>query len=220
MQASTHDHIAVAMIFDDNKLENAQAVLRSVAYYTKSKRVEAHLVAPASLHAPLDAFLRSIGLQPHLYDFELCKTKVAPVLPFSDPEIHVAAHCKLFLADIVTDAAHALYIDNDVITTADLGSCYPKLSSSALFAMTVDTGDVCQMHPDKCWPMSLQYRIPASLRCGNTPDRYNKTFSEGPGAYCPEAGEAEPAQVNGGALDTNLSGGSLERWKLISIYRI
>lgn len=193
----------VALIFDESRLAYAGAVVRSVVYHTPSRPLRFHLIAPVAIHTAVRSSLES-DLGPAtlaLYDYEKCSALVKPVLEFSKTSIHPSAHCKLFLAYILgRDVERVLYLDNDLVVVDDLGACFPSPPATghdrSLFSMAVDMGDACQRHPNRCWPLSLTYKVPDGLKCGNVP-RYFDPSSD-PEAYCPDPGDDEPAQVNGG----------------------
>ncbi|GAA5851549.1 hypothetical protein JCM8547_001130 [Rhodosporidiobolus lusitaniae] len=188
----------VALIFDRNRYPHAQSVIRSARQFlTSPRRLVFHLITPHELHSELHDFFAGTNETLRLYDHEMCAFHARQILPFSDPEIHVSAHCKMFLPEIITFAERVLYLDTDVTVVSDLARCYSKPSSnpSALVSMGVDMGDACQRNPDMCWPIGLHWRVPPGLECGNVPARHDPKH---PPASCAEEGELETLQVNGG----------------------
>ncbi|GAA5987993.1 hypothetical protein JCM11641_005974 [Rhodosporidiobolus odoratus] len=194
------DVFNVALIFDRNRFPHAQSVIRSARHFlTSPKKLVFHLIAPKDIHHELQEFFADEDMSLRLYDHELCRYAVRQILPFSDAEIHVSAHCKMFLSEIITFAERVLYLDTDTTVVSDLSHCYsrPSRNPSALISMAVDMGDACQRTPDACWPIGLHWRIPSGLglECGNVPSRHNPTKLP---ASCAEEGELETLQVNGG----------------------
>ncbi|GAA6049686.1 hypothetical protein JCM3770_004406 [Rhodotorula araucariae] len=195
--ATTDDALFnVALIFDRNRLEHAKSVIRSVQHFTKSKDIVFHLVAPKNLHHELQKEFQGGSSTVRAYDHALCGFIVRKVLPFSNPDIHTSAHCKMFLTDIVTMAERVLYLDTDVTVVSDLAACYgkPVAQPGALISMGVDMGDVCQRTPNLCWPIGMHWRVPPGLECGNVPSRAGSVAP----ASCAHTGELETLQVNGG----------------------
>lgn len=196
-QSTTDDQVFnVALIFDRHRLEHVKSVIRSVRHFTTSRDVVFHLVSPPDLHHQLEKEFNVAGSTIRTYDHALCGFVVRKVLPFSNPDIHTSAHCKMFLTDIITIAERVLYLDTDVTVTSDLSACYgqPVNRPGALVSMGVDMGDVCQRNPDLCWPIGLHWRVPPGLVCGNVPSR---ALSREPPS-CAHEGELETLQVNGG----------------------
>ncbi|BGP48791.1 hypothetical protein JCM10450v2_004667 [Rhodotorula kratochvilovae] len=196
-RATTDDELFnVALIFDRHRLEHAKSVIRSVQHFTTSKNVVFHLIAPKELHHELQKEFHAGNSSVRAYDHALCGFIVRKVLPFSSPDIHTSAHCKMFLTEIVTIAERVLYLDTDVTVVSDLAACYgkPVARPGAVISMGVDMGDVCQRTPDLCWPIGLHWRVPPGLACGNVPSRAGAVAP----ASCARAGELDTLQVNGG----------------------
>lgn len=195
---SDHEIFNLALIFDRNRFPHAKSVIRSIRHFTTSRRLVFHLIAPYQLHQELHEFFADTDMSLRVYDHSLCSFVARQVLPFSNPDIHISAHCKMFLSEIVTFAERILYLDTDVTVTSDLAACYdkPLANPGALVSMAVDMGDACQRHPDACWPIGLHWRLPEGLVCGNVPAR--AAMDRIPPTLCPEAGELETLQVNGG----------------------
>ncbi|GAA5936629.1 uncharacterized protein JCM15063_001943 [Sporobolomyces koalae] len=190
------DVFNIALIFDRNRYPHAKQVIRSARQYVTSRPLVFHLITPKELHQELEEFFEDTPLSLRLYDHELCKFVAQRVLPFSDPDIHVSAHCKMFLADILTYADRVLYLDTDTTITSDISTCYSRPNkASTLISMAVDMGDICQNNPDRCWPIGMHWRVPAGLECGNVPSRASSLSRS---SSCAETGELETVQVNGG----------------------
>ncbi|GAA6060044.1 hypothetical protein JCM10212_001041 [Sporobolomyces blumeae] len=186
----------IALIFDRNRYPHAKQVIRSARHYVKSRPVVFHLITPKDLHEDLEAFFDGTPLSLRLYDHELCGYVARRVLPFSDPGIHVSAHCKMFLSEILTYADRVLYLDTDTTITSDVSTCYDAPTRpTTLVSMAVDMGDICQRNPNQCWPIGLHWEVPPGLECGNVPAH---TKSGDQPVSCAEAGELETIQVNGG----------------------
>ncbi|BGP25204.1 proteophosphoglycan ppg4 [Rhodotorula toruloides] len=216
----------IALIFDRNRFSHAKSVIRSIRHFTTSRRLVFHLIAPYKLHEELHAFFADTDMSLRVYDHSLCSFVARQVLPFSNPDIHISAHCKMFLSEIVTFADRILYLDTDVTVTSDLAACYdkPLANPGALVSMAVDMGDACQREPDVCWPIGLHWRLPEGLVCGNVPARAALDRFLPP--LCPEAGELETLQVNGGVALFELAkmkeSGFLQRYiqSIVHHYRI
>ncbi|GAA5891062.1 hypothetical protein JCM5296_007365 [Sporobolomyces johnsonii] len=191
------DVFNIALIFDRNRFPHAKSVIRSAQHFITSRRLVFHLITPKELHEELQQFFAGTLMTLRLYDHELCSFVTRKVLPFSDPDIHLSAHCKMFLPEIITFAERILYLDTDTTIVSDLSTCYGAPSSpSALISMAVDMGDVCQRNPTLCWPIGLHWRVPPGLDCGNVPSRPSSVKD----SSCAEAGELETLQVNGGVV--------------------
>ncbi|GAA6005932.1 hypothetical protein JCM11491_004064 [Sporobolomyces phaffii] len=188
------DVFNVALIFDRNRYPHAKQVIRSARHYVTSRPLVFHLITPKDLHDELEQFFGDTPMSLRLYDHELCKFVAQRVVPFSDPGIHVSAHCKMFLSDILPYADRVLYLDTDTTITSDISACYSAPTKPAtLVSMAVDMGDICQRDPDRCWPIGLHWRVPPGLECGNVPARASTKASS-----CARPGELETVQVNGG----------------------
>ena len=186
----------IALIFDRGRLPHALQVMRSAVAFITSRTVHIHAIAPDSLHQELYDFARHHDFTLRTYGHELCRFAVKPVMAFSNPDIHLSAHCKMFLADIISgDVEEILYLDTDVTILSDISECYsrPELTST-LISMGVDMGDACQTTPEACWPIGMHWRVPSGLVCGNVPSK----GSEVAGHDCAGEGELEAVQVNGG----------------------
>ncbi|SCV69908.1 BQ2448_1302 [Microbotryum intermedium] len=187
----------IALIFDGNRVEQAKQVIRSaIKFLTSRPSLHFHLVTPHELHDELRDFFADSGHGVSTYDHELCAKFAAAVLPFSDEDIHISAHCKMFLSKIITHADKVLYLDTDVTVLSDLSSCYAESDDQkVLLKMGIDMGDACQLYPDRCWPIALHWRVPEGLECGNIPVN---NLPENKNAYCASPHELETVQVNGG----------------------
>ncbi|GAA6017983.1 hypothetical protein JCM10207_002731 [Rhodosporidiobolus poonsookiae] len=191
----------IALIFDRNRYPHAKSVIRSARHFlTSPRQLVFHLITPKELHQELHEFFADDDkMVLRLYDHQLCAYAAKRILPFSNPDIHTSAHCKMFLSQIITFADRVLYLDTDVTVVSDLARCYgaPLSNPGALVSMAVDMGDACQRNPDACWPIGMHWRIPTGLglQCGNVPSRHDPAH---PPASCAEEGELETLQVNGG----------------------
>ncbi|GAA5910398.1 uncharacterized protein JCM6883_002993 [Sporobolomyces salmoneus] len=218
------DVFNIALIFDRNRYPHAKQVIRSAQHYVTPRPLVFHLITPKELHEDLEQFFAGTPMSLRLYDHELCKFVAQRILPFSDPGIHVSAHCKMFLSDILTYADRVLYLDTDTTITSDISTCYfaPK-KSTTLVSMSVDMGDICQRNPDRCWPIGLHWRVPDDLECGNVPARASGSSNS---ASCAQPGELETIQVNGGValfeLGKMREQGFVERYvqSIIHHYRV
>ena len=192
----------IALIFDGNRFEHAKSVIRSAVHFVKSRRLHFHLVAPLSLHESIFSSLEEYDIIFTTYDHSLCHFYARQVLPFSDPSIHISAHCKMFLSEILDTLDRVLYLDTDTTILSDITACYaePGLPKT-LFQMGIDMGDTCQLFPDLCWPIGMHWRVPAGLECGNVPSRRKSLKSD----FCPDEGQLETIQVNGGVILLELS---------------
>ncbi|SCZ89792.1 BZ3500_MvSof-1268-A1-R1_Chr9g10596 [Microbotryum saponariae] len=189
----------IALVFDANRVDQAKQVIRSaIKFLTSRPSLHFHLVTPPKLHDELREFFADSGHGVSTYDHGLCAKFAAAVLPFSDEDIHISAHCKMFLSKIITHAEKVLYLDTDVTVLSDLSSCYAESDDQrVLLKMGIDMGDACQLYPDRCWPIALHWRVPEGLECGNIPQNNSPDhFDEH--AYCASAHEIETVQVNGG----------------------
>lgn len=186
----------LCLIFDRHRLAHAKQVIRSAAHFIQHRALVFHLISPLELHGQIRDSLATYDIQIDLYDHSLCRHYARAVLPFSEPDIHVSAHCKMFLAQILP-TPRVLYLDTDTTIVSDITACYetPRRPQT-LMTMAIDMGDGCQRSPDLCWPIGLHWRVPADLECGNTPGR------EGPAGkgQCARTGEMETVQVNGGVI--------------------
>ncbi|GAA6044330.1 hypothetical protein JCM8097_000926 [Rhodosporidiobolus ruineniae] len=201
------DVFNVALIFDRNRYPHAKSVIRSAQHFlTSPRQLVFHLITPRELHSELEDFFANQNMSLRLYDHALCGVAARKILPFSDPDIHTSAHCKVFLPEIITFAERVLYLDTDVTVVSDLARCYAKPSRNpgALVSMAVDMGDACQRNPDACWPIGLHWRVPTGLglECGNVP---GKDDPKRPPQSCADEGELETLQVNGGVMMLELA---------------
>lgn len=194
-EGSGHSAYHLALIFDRNRFEHFKQVIRSANHFITSRKLVVHAVAPEELHSAIHEFMRAFTHSLRTYDHSLCYEAAARVMGFSDPQIHVSAHCKMFLADVLDDNVHTvLYLDTDITIASDISSCYPDFKTpSALMSMAVDMGDVCQIDPDMCWPIGLHWKLPLGLECGDVAGKPKQD-----GQLCPQGGEIETLQVNGG----------------------
>ena len=195
----------VVLIFDNNRLSYAAGVIRSTLYYNDHNKVHLHLVTTTEAFAELEPMLNELGADATLHDYNQCIDLTASLRPFSDPHIHTSALCKLFIADLLPSTIkQALYIDTDATVTGPLDACMPTLRKEALFAMAVDMGDACQITPDRCWPLSLEFIPWQGLVCGNVPELHRPALFEAPDSHCSKVGQPEPAQVNGGEWSSSI----------------
>ncbi|KAK4698400.1 hypothetical protein P7C70_g7876, partial [Phenoliferia sp. Uapishka_3] len=189
----------IALIFDAFRYPHAQQLIKSAILFIKSRQLFFHVVAPLSLHPKLFSLFTDLEIDFLLYDHALCYTHTRAVLPFSDPEIHISAHCKMFLSEIISITDRVLYLDTDVTITSDISRCYSEPERpKTLMSLGVDMGDGCQLYPDACWPIGLHWRVPDGLICGQVPSLDNQIENKSPG--CPTAGELETVQLNGGVI--------------------
>ncbi|GAA5912961.1 hypothetical protein JCM8208_002415 [Rhodotorula glutinis] len=201
--ASSHD---VALIFDENRVDYATQMLRSAATYGGPRdAVHFHLVAPRAVVHLAQPALDELNIRATWYDYAACDRLVAPVRPFANEAIHTSALCKVFLADLLVDVARVLYLDTDATIVGTLDVCAQPLANDALFGMALDLGDACQVRPERCWPLSLQFTPWDGLVCGNVPKHHWPPSFEAVDAVCAQPGEPEPAQVNGGVILMELS---------------
>ncbi|ORY87436.1 hypothetical protein BCR35DRAFT_289498 [Leucosporidium creatinivorum] len=186
----------IALIFDRARLPHALQVIRSATQFITSRTLHIHTIAPVELHDELYEFMAAYNHTLRPYDHNLCKLAGKQVLPFSNPDIHLSAHCKMFLADIITgDVDTILYLDTDTTILSDISVCYDKPElSSTLISMGVDMGDACQVSPNLCWPIGMHWRVPPGLVCGNEPSKDKPLATQD----CAQEGELEAVQVNGG----------------------
>lgn len=190
-----------ALIFDEHRISYAKQVIRSVNHYSK-KSVIFHLVAPKALYGRLETEL--VGVDFRLYDYSLCLQLVDSVLAFSNPDIHVSAHCKLFLPNIIP-VDKVLYIDNDVTAVQDISRCYSQpMNSEQMIGMGIDMGEVCQHHPNVCWPMAYEWKVAPGLVCGNAIERWSHMMRY-TDKFCRSSGQMEPVQFNGGVMLLHLA---------------
>ncbi|GAA5942322.1 hypothetical protein JCM3775_003222 [Rhodotorula graminis] len=200
---SSHD---VALIFDDNRVDYATQMLRSAATYGWPRHaLHFHLVAPPAVVHLVQPVLDELGIRATWYDYAACDRLVAPVRPFANEAIHTSALCKVFLADLLVDVDRVLYLDTDATIVGTLDVCTQPLADDALFGMALDLGDACQVRPERCWPLSLQFTPWDGLVCGNVPKHHWPPSFEADDAVCAQPGEPEPAQVNGGVIVMELS---------------
>ncbi|KWU44404.1 Proteophosphoglycan ppg4 [Rhodotorula sp. JG-1b] len=207
----------IALIFDRNRFPHAMSVIRSIQHFSAgSRKLVFHLIATMDTRDELTEYFADTDMTLKLYDHGLCAYVAKAVLPFSDPEIHVSAHCKMFLTEIIKDAERVLYLDTDTTVLSDLSACYdrPTDNPAALVSMAVDMGDACQNNPNACWPIGMHWRVPPGLECGNVPARHGQ--SRHTPESCAEEGELETLQVNGGVALFELArmrdAGFLERY--------
>lgn len=190
---------SIALIFDEHRLPYALQVIRSAQQFITSRPVRFHLVCPTALHEQLFAAYQNSSIILHIYDNALCASASRDVRPFSNPDIHISAHCKFFLSEIITDVDRVLYLDADSSIVSDISECYAyPTSPTALVSMAIDMGDTCQLNPSRCWPIGLHWRVPPGLKCGNIDDD-RPVWDQNPEA-CSEEGELETIQLNGGVV--------------------
>lgn len=201
----------IALIFDENRVDYAAQLVRSATFAGAAAAARFHLVAPPGSRPLLQPVLDELGVSAEWYDYGVCEQLVAPVRPFANEAIHTSALCKLFLADILKSVDRVLYVDTDASVVNDIGACTMRLPGSALFGMALDAGDACQVRPERCWPLSLQFKPWEGLVCGNVPKHHRPAVFAADDAVCSPAGQPEPAQVNGGML--SLDAGQPSGWQ-------
>ncbi|KAK4057242.1 hypothetical protein OIO90_001739 [Microbotryomycetes sp. JL221] len=188
----------LALIFDRGRRPHAMAVIRSAIQFVTSRKLVFHLVAPRDMHDELLETFEGFSARVVLYDHARCHELARPVLAFSNPDIHVSAHCKMFLSSIIDDPAveSVMYLDSDVTVLSDISQCYdePALPTT-LISMAPDLGDACQVQPDLCWPIGMHWRLPQGLKCGTVPSKAQQRDSS---QFCARPGDLETFQVNGG----------------------
>ena len=113
---------------------------------------------------------------------------------------------KVFIEKILPESvSKVLFLDTDVVVTQEFTMCFPPFGERGYLGMALDMGEVCQLDPDKCWPMSHYWKVPAGLTCGTSSsraarlrDKFNAhNISK---MRCPLAGQKEPLTFNGGVL--------------------
>ena len=180
---NTSDDIHIAMIFDHNRVDHVIQVIRSISYCSK-RNIVYHLVKPPSLNVVTNESVV-------LYDASICVQLVGPVLAFSNPDIHLLTHCKLYLASVLPPSIkQVLYVDHDITAIQHITPCYfgnIEFDSSQLIAMGPDMGDICQRSPDKCRPMAYQWTL--------------------------SNGTKEPYQFNGGVMLMDLN--KMRTWNFV-----
>ncbi|KAI8799703.1 glycosyl transferase family 64 domain-containing protein [Cladochytrium replicatum] len=243
--------ISLALIFDRNRLPHAAQLVRSVMRFANpGSKFYFHLIVPRGLEDSIyDELLILPGTSNEttrsdegfvfldkggknvassvrflVYDHGLCERYGHAVMAFSDPGIHLSAHCKFFLSEIlqahharlafmpkvngkaidekVPDSvfARVLYVDNDVTAVQDITPCWRRFFSNSQFiGMSVDQGDICQYFPNLCWPLGFEWVVPPGLFCGNVPSR-SKLYDPSLNQYCPKPGQTETYQFNGGVV--------------------
>lgn len=207
----SRDRIHVAMSFDENRLNHTFSALRSISYFSNHP-LTFHLVSPTSTHPSLRRLQHDLPGDVHVavHDSRLC---VAPnsLISYTSPYTSQPALCRLFLAEIVP-SDFVLYLDSDLSALSDLSPCLllnkkdsildPDFGPSALIAMSVDMGDLCQVTPDECYPLGMKFRIPPALDCGTTPTRA-KAYKK-KGVFCNPHAQYEPYVFNAGVALMNL----------------
>lgn len=189
----------IVLIFDENRLSYASGVIRSTLHFNDATDIRLHLITTEDAFNELEPLLDELAADATMYDYSRCVELTASLRPFSDPHIHTSALCKLFIAELLPSTIQqALYLDTDTTVTGPLDACTPQLQGSTLFAMSLDLGDACQIKPDRCWPLSLEFKPWPGLKCGNVPELHRDLLYEAPGNRCTKVDEPEPAQVNGG----------------------
>ncbi|KAK4051321.1 hypothetical protein OIV83_002805 [Microbotryomycetes sp. JL201] len=206
----------LALIFDESRMPHAMSVIRSAVHFIKSRKVVFHLVTPVSTHKTLLKTFESLSAKVVLYDHGLCRDLVRPVLAFSNPDIHVSAHCKMFLSSIITDPSveSVMYLDSDVTILSDIAECYDEPTvADVIISMAPDLGDACQLNPDLCWPIGMHWRLPQGLKCGTVPEKAQRLDDL---ETCTLPGDLETFQVNGGVALFQL--GRMRETKFVERY--
>ncbi|KAI8808798.1 glycosyl transferase family 64 domain-containing protein [Cladochytrium replicatum] len=246
--------VSIALIFDRNRLPHAAQLVRSMMRFANpGTRFYFHLIVPRGIEGSIYDELRILPRPSNetteerrreegfifldtngknvaqntrflVYDHGLCERYAHAVMAFSDPGIHVSAHCKFFLSEIlqphharrafvpkidgkeidekVPDSVfeRVLYVDNDVTAVQDITPCWRRFFSRSQFiGMAVDQGDICQYFPNLCWPMGFEWVVPPGLFCGNVPSR-SKLYDPSLNQSCPKSGQTETYQFNGGVV--------------------
>lgn len=210
----------IALIFDHRRFEHFKQVIRSANHFVTSRILEVHAIAPLELHADLNTFFADLEHTLRLYDHAMCRDAANRVLAFSNEDIHISAHCKMFLTEIISeDVDTVLYLDTDTTIVSDISACYAHATSpTALISMALDMGDACQDQPDYCWPIGLHWRVTDGLECGNLPGKSSTVGKQS----CAKPGELEPLQVNGGVALMQLrrmrSSGFVDRYVQSVVY--
>jgi lipopolysaccharide biosynthesis glycosyltransferase len=170
LSSSNRGPVHVALIFTADKVAEVGQAVRSLLFSTKSRPVVIHAITNP---AGWDSFVEEVVGYPHLvyYPIEVCRKLVAPVLPFASPAIHIVAHCRAFLAEIISErVSRVLFMDNDITANQDISTCFDNtFKEDQMMAMAPDTGDVCQFQPDLCWPIGFQNQGQHGLDCGSLP---------------------------------------------------
>lgn len=191
-QSKIHEEtIHIAMIFDKQVLEQARQLIRSIIHYSGGV-VYFHLVT----NVPSALFEQEFsGSLLHFYDYSRCFVLAGSLSGLSS--MHIAAICKMFLADIIP-VDKVLFSDVDVTCTSDIQKCWIPLVTE--LGMAVEMGDTCQTFPHKCWPLGYVAAVQRNLTCGGDPQRteHNNRIVEL--GYCPKTGDLEPFQVNSGVI--------------------
>ncbi|KAM0789308.1 hypothetical protein ACM66B_000147 [Microbotryomycetes sp. NB124-2] len=206
----------LALIFDESRMPHAMSVIRSAVHFIKSRKVVFHLITPVALHKNLLRSVESLSARVVLYDHSACHELVRPVLAFSNPDIHVSAHCKMFLSEIIKDPSveSVMYLDSDVTVLSDITKCYDEpMLPEVLISMAPDLGDACQVNPDLCWPIGMHWRLPQGLHCGTVPDKARRMDDV---ESCTRPGDLETFQVNGGVALLQL--GRMRETKFVERY--
>lgn len=193
------DIVHIALIFDTQTREFARQVVRSVRYYS-GPEVAFHLVTHVTSNFFKEESQKS---RMYFYSYDHCQKAANLLRPFSSPDYRKSALCKMFLSSLL-NVTRVLYIDNDVTCTSNVRQCWMNISGE--FGMAVDMGEICQVHPNQCWPIGFIQTVSHGLRCGGDPKlvrHYRKVSKTG---YCPQAGDTETLQVNSGMILFNLQG--------------
>lgn len=180
-----------AFIFDDenaHKHSGSYSTIRSLAFYTRSRPLALHLIAPIAIHPQLLSLPAQLpgNVRVRLYDASACHTLVSRIW-FIARTSSRSELCRLFLADIVeTSVQKLLYFGNQVTVLHDVSGCWDKMiavmsgngsrkmqvtDTRPYIAMSVDMGDACQLYPNRCFPIGFQWEVPRGLECGTTPRR-------------------------------------------------
>jgi lipopolysaccharide biosynthesis glycosyltransferase len=209
---SSPETVHVCFIFDENRSEFAWSAIQSIVFYSTAP-VVFHILSPLDMHSSIMKQSSALGLNTTMltYDITLCRRLVAQVW-FIAKHIHLSAMCKLFLADII-DAQKVIYLDTDITVVQDISKCWQASLHSLnrrYIAMAVDMGDVCQLDPDKCFPIGFERKIGNGLVCGTMANRSSSILRRG--LPCRSPGEYETYQFNGGVILMDLKAMRSERF--------
>lgn len=202
----------IAMLFDGSPSNRSLSAIRSIAYFSKEP-VSFHFVLPKQLHLTSKnlSFTLPDSVKIYTYDLKLCTGPVS-LLSYAAQNSSLSSLCKLFLSEIIP-AEYVLYVDRDVIATADLQPCFlhinessrrtPSFGTSAIMGMGVDMDDRCLMEPQKCHPIGMKIRAPPNLECGAK--RLDSKIIRNRKLCYPSSRDFEPFLFNSGVVLMNLN---------------
>ncbi|KNC75177.1 hypothetical protein SARC_12292 [Sphaeroforma arctica JP610] len=195
-----NERLHIVTVFDEARTSHARAMITSVLLSTKST-VHVHMVVPDDVRDEMSSWFQTLNsvFKPgtvllSTYDYRWCVEWTGLLLHIS-PHIHISAHCKFFLQEILLDVEKALYIDLDVAGVGDISELFNH-DETGYIGMSIDTGSLCQRFPEKCaWPIPFSTVVPGGLVCGEQPDKLRYLQ---PNYTCPEDYGLTPLQFNGG----------------------